>query len=384
MEKPKKILIVAGEPSGDLHAANLVKAIKETGMSFSFFGIGGEKLQNQGVDLYYDLTKVAVVGFFEVLKNIKKFRRIFKGILKETEKNRPDAAILVDYPGFNLRLAKELKKKDIPVIYYISPQIWAWGKNRIKQIRQNVDRMIVLFSFEEALYRKSDVPVSFVGHPLLDVVKPSLEREEFLKNLGLDPKKLTVALLPGSREKEVKTLLPVMLETAEIINGNFAKRIQFVILRSPSVKEEIFIKAAANTRDLTLKTVSGMAYEGIASSDFALVCSGTATLETGILATPMAILYKVNFLTWLFIRSMIKIPYIGLVNVVKGRKIVEEFIQFDCRAKKIADYVIPVLHDEEKRNRLKSELLSIRDSLGESGATRRASATVVDFLRNLP
>jgi lipid-A-disaccharide synthase len=175
-----------------------------------------------------------------------------------------------------------------------------------------------------------------------------------------------------------------MLETAEIINGNFAKRIQFVILRSPSVKEEIFIKAAANTRDLTLKTVSGMAYEGIASSDFALVCSGTATLETGILTTPMAILYKVNFLTWLFIRSMIKIPYIGLVNVVKERKVVEEFIQFDCQPKKIADYVIPVLHDEDKRTRLRSDLLSIRDSLGEPGATRRAAATVVDFLRNLP
>jgi lipid-A-disaccharide synthase len=383
MEKTKKILIVAGEPSGDLHAANLVKAIKETGKGFSFFGLGGEKLKSQGVDLYYDLTKVAVVGFFEVLKNICKFKKIFNGILKEAEKNKPDAALLVDYPGFNLRLAKELKKRSIPVIYYISPQVWAWGKNRIRQIRENVDRMIVLFSFEEELYRKSGVPVSFVGHPLLDVVRPSLEREEFLKKSGLDPKKLTVALLPGSREKEVRVLLPVMLETAGIINGYFQNRIQFLILRSPSVKVEIFQKAIATHTDLPLKTVSGMAYEGIASSDFAFVCSGTATLETGILATPMAILYKVNFLTWLFIRSMIKIPYIGLVNVVKGRKIVEEFIQFDCRPKKIADYAIPVLHDEEKRTRLKSDLLSIKNSLGESGACRRAAEVVVDFLRHI-
>jgi lipid-A-disaccharide synthase len=243
--------------------------------------------------------------------------------------------------------------------------------------------MIVLFSFEEELYRKSGVAVSFVGHPLLDVVKPSLGREEFLKKSGLDPKKLTVALLPGSREKEVKTLLPVMLETADMINGYFQNRIQFLILRSASVKEDIFQNATARHAGLPLKRVSGMTYEGIASSDFAFVCSGTATLETGILATPMAILYKVNFLTWLFIRSMIKIPYIGLVNVVKGGKVVEEFIQFDCRPKKIADYVIPLLHAVDKRTRLKSDLLSIKNSLGDPGACRRAAEVVADFLRHI-
>jgi lipid-A-disaccharide synthase len=383
MEKPKKILIVAGEASGDQHAANLLKSIKEIYPAVTFFGLGGKKLKNEGVDLYYDLTSLAVVGFFEVLKNLMEFRRIFNGLLKEVDKNKPDLAILVDYPGFNLRLAQALHKRNIPVIYYISPQIWAWGSNRIETIKSNVSKMIVFFGFEEKLYKERGIDAAFVGHPSVDFVKPEFSKKEVFLKCGLDPGKITLALLPGSREREVKTLLPVMLKASKIINEYFLGRIQFLILSSPTVKKAVFYEACKGYK-LPLKTVSDMTYDGISSSDFALVCSGTATLETGILGIPMAILYKVSFLTWAYIRAVIKIPYIGLVNVVKGRKLFEEFIQFDCRPDKIADYVIPILQDKDKLSSLKLELLSIRRCLGEPGANRRAASIVVDFLKKLP
>jgi lipid-A-disaccharide synthase len=240
--------------------------------------------------------------------------------------------------------------------------------------------MIVLFPFEEALYQKHGVNVSLVGHPSLDFVRTQLGKKEFSAQAALDSAKITVGLLPGSREKEVKTLLPIMLESAKIINEYFLGRIQFLILRSPTVKEEIFRKCCAGYR-LPLKIISGLTYDGIAASDFCLVCSGSATLETAILSTPMAILYKVNFLTWLFIRAMIKIPHIGLVNVVKGKKIAEEFIQFDAKPEKICDYVIPILQDRDKLSRLKLELLSIKQLLGQPGASQRAARIIVEFLK---
>ena len=241
--------------------------------------------------------------------------------------------------------------------------------------------MIVFFNFEAELYKKHNVPVSFVGNPLLDNVKTAISRKELLRKAELKTDLLTISLLPGSREKEVKTLLPVMLECAKIINGYLLGRVQFLILRSPSVKEEIFPKSLKGY-DLPIKIISGLTYDGLAASDFSLVCSGTATLETAILATPMVILYKVNFLTWIFIRMMIKIPNIGLVNVVKGRKIAEEFIQFDAEPEKICDYVIPLLQDKDKLCRLKLELLSIKLLLGEPGASIRAAEIIVNLLKN--
>lgn len=381
MENPKKVLIVAGEASGDLHAANLVEAIKKNYPPVSFFGLGGPKMKKQGVQLPDDLTKFAVVGFWEVLKNLFKFKKIFRDILIVAERQKPDLAILVDYPGFNLRLANELHKRKIPVVYYISPQIWAWGTKRIYLIKKVIKRMLVFFDFEERLYKTHGIPVTFVGNPLLDTVKISFSREETLFNAGLKPEKLTVCLLPGSREKEVKTLLPVMLKSARIINSYLSGKVQFLILRSLNLKEEIFLKIL-KSYDLPVKTLAGQTYDGIAASDFALVCSGTATLETAILATPMAILYKVNLLTWLFIRAMIKIPYIGLVNVVRGRKIAEEFIQFDAEAEKICDYVIPLLRNKDNLARLKLELMGIKGLLGQPGANLRAALAVADLLKN--
>lgn len=379
MEKIKNILIVAGEASGDLHASNLVKEIKNIYPQIKIFGLGGKKLKQQEVNLYFEIVDLAVVGFFEVLKNLKKIKKIFRGLIKEIDRIKPDLAILVDYPGFNLRLARELKKRDILIIYYISPQVWAWGKTRIKTIKKLIERMIVVFKFEEELYKKHNIPVSFVGHPLLDIVKPRVSKEELFNKLGLDLKNLTIALLPGSREKEVKTLLPIMLKTAELIYKYWGKSIQFLILRSSTVKEDIFNNIISHY-ELPIHLLCDKTYDGVAASDFALVASGTATLETAILGTPMVILYRVSFLTWVYLKMIIKIPYIGLVNVVKQEKFIEEFIQYNAKPKRIADYIVTTLRDKQGLNKIKQGLSYVTSILGERGASFRAAQIIVDFL----
>ena len=380
METEKNILIVAGEASGDLHAASLVHAIKESYPGLNFFGLGGKRLKLEGVDLYCDLVELAVVGFWEVLKNLKKFRSIFYGLLQETDKVKPDLAILVDYPGFNLRLAKELKKRGTPIIYYISPQVWAWGAGRIKAIKQLVERMIVILNFEEPLYKNEGIPVSFVGHPLLDTVKLQMDKAALFKKMGLDLNSRGIALLPGSREKEVKKILPVMLETAGIIRKSLDENICFLILQAETVKQEIFDEILAKYT-LQVKVVPEMTYEGIAASDYCMVASGTATLETAILGTPMVILYKVSFLTWLYLKMVIKVPFIGLVNLMRGEKFIAEFVQYHARPRRIARHIINDLKDPQKLKRIKQQLAEVKATLGEPGASRRAAEIVIQHLK---
>ncbi|MCG2706506.1 MAG: lipid-A-disaccharide synthase [Candidatus Omnitrophica bacterium] len=380
MEKIKNILIVAGEASGDLHASCLVEAIKDIDPAINFFGLGGKRLKQAGVNLYFDLVSLAVIGFSEVLRNLKKFKEIFHGLLKEVDRIKPNLAILVDYPGFNLRLAGELKKRGIPIIYYISPQVWAWHKKRIMIIKRLVEHMIVIFKFEEALYKKHGIPVSFLGHPLLDIVKPCLSKEELFNRLGFNLENLTIALLPGSRKKEVNTLLPIMLKTAGLIQESLGDNIQFLILKSSATKEAIFNKIIARYKKLSIRLLSDMTYEGLAASNFALVASGTATLETAILGVPMAILYKVSFLTWAYLKMLIKIPYIGMVNIIANQSLVPEFIQYDARPKRIASFVKTILTNPRELNRVTGLLCGVKRQLGEKGASQRAAEVIINFL----
>ncbi len=363
----KKILIVAGEASSDLHAANLVKEIRAFMPGVEFFGLGGAKMERQGVRLYANIVDLAVVGFVEVLKNIRKFKAIFNQLLREVDKLNPNLAILIDYPGFNLRLAAELKKRNIPIVYYISPQVWAWGRNRINLIKRLIKRMIVIFKFEEELYKGKGVPVSFVGHPFLDNVASG-------STLNLPTGRTTFALLPGSREMEVKRLLPLMLESAKIIREKIPNS-QFLILRSSTVGEELFNRILTNYQ-LPVYIFNDKTYEGLASSDFALVASGSATLESAILEKPFVIIYKVSWLSWLCLRAVIQIPYIGLVNIVAGRRIIEEFIQYQARPKRIANYIIETLSNPRKMTALKNELSRVKLLLGEKGASKRAAGII--------
>ena len=372
-------MIVAGEASGDQHAASLVREIKARSADVSFWGLGGDRLRREGVDVRADLVSMAVIGFIEIFKHLKTIRAIYKQLISDIDRDKPELAILVDYPGFNLHLAKDLKKRSIPVIYYISPQIWAWGKGRIKTIQKTVSRMIVFFPFEEALYRRYGVPVSFAGHPCVEHVRPGGTVEEFRRSFSLDASKRTVSLLPGSRSKEVKQLLPVMLKAASIIRKKYAAPVQFLVLAAPSVPMDL-IKSIVDLHKVQVTIVDNRTYDGIAASDFSLVCSGTATLETAILGTPMIIIYKVSFLTWLYMRILIKIPYIGLVNIVAGRKIAEEFIQFDAVAQRIAQYAVSVIADEGKLSGMRQELKTVKEALGSVGASGRAAEAVLERL----
>lgn len=380
---PKKILIIAGEASGDLHASELLVELKKQYPGLYAFGLGGEKLKNAGADIMMDLTKLAVVGFFEILRNYWKFRRIFYDILKKTDAVKPDAAILVDYPGFNLKLAAELKKRDIRVIYFISPQVWAWGKKRVDFIRSHIDLMLVLFKFEEILYGGSadnGFRVKCVGHPLLDAIRPTKTPQQLMDEFGLRRTGRTIALLPGSRMREVTQLLPVMLRSAQAI---FRKepQAQFLICRAPTIPRQI-IKDLIEATDIDFpyKVMENETYNGLEASDFAIVASGTATLETAILNKPMVIVYKVSLLTWLLAKLLIKIPYIGLVNVVAGEKIVPELVQFDATPKKIAAAVLAILGDKQKMEKIHAELYALKNTLGIPGACRRAAEEISKFL----
>ena len=367
----KRILIVAGEASSDLHAANLVKEIKALLPELEFFGLGGSKMEKQGVKLLVNIVDLAVVGFLEVLKNIRKFKAIFNQLLQEVDKLNPQLAVLIDYPGFNLRLASELKKRNIPIVYYISPQIWAWGRNRINIIKGLIRQMIVIFKFEEEFYKKEGIPVSFVGHPFLDTVRTE-------STLNLPPEKTTLALLPGSREIEVQRLLPLMLESAKIIWEKIPES-QFLILRSSTVKKELFDQILTKYK-LPVFIFNDKTYQGLASSDFALIASGSATLESAILEKPFVIIYKISWFSWLCLRAIIRIPYIGLVNIVAGRKIIEEFIQYRTQPKRIANYIIKTLNNPQKITSIKNELSRVKLLLGEKGARKRAAGIIAGLL----
>jgi len=374
----KKVLIIAGEVSGDMHGANLVTALKKKTNDIEFFGLGGKKMEDAGVRLYYNLVDIAVLGLFEVLKKYRTFRKIFDDIVKKLDEEKFDCVILIDYPGFNLRFAKYVKKKGIPLLYYISPQVWAWGKGRIRAIKTLINKIVVLFKFEEELYSAKGLNAEFVGHPLLDLVKPAITKEESYGAFGLKKNKKTVVFFPGSREFEVRALLPIMIKAAELIKRDYPA-VQFLMVRLPSLKKDIFDNILKGAEP-EIKLIEGRSYDAIEASDLMIIKSGTGTLEATILARPMIIAYKASFLTYIFTRLVIRLPYIGLVNVIAGKKVVPEFLQYNARAGLIAKEAISILSDSSKADEMKKQLRGIKKRLGEPGANERAAGTVLKFL----
>ncbi len=374
------IMVVAGEASGDQHAAHLIHEIKKYRPDIQFSGLGGENLAKEGVEIFHYLTDVAVVGFVEVLRHFSFFRQVFHEFLEKAQEQRPRAVILVDYPGFNLRLAKALKKMGIKVIYYISPQVWAWKESRIRQIKKTVDKMLVFFPFEEKLYQTYNQEVECVGHPLIDAISISLPKEEFLKTVGLRPDRITIGLLPGSRLNEIQRLLPLMLETARILSQKHPP-LQFLLIKAPTIPSE---SIASITKDynLPLKVVERTDYNSLNACDTCLVTSGTATLETAILEKPMVVVYKTSFLTWLLAKLLIKIPYIGLVNVVAGRQIVPECIQFKASPPLIAKQLENIFTNELLIASMRKDLKEVKEKLGAGGASQRAAKSIIDFIEN--
>lgn len=377
----KRIFIVAGETSGDRQAANLVQAIKQIRPDVQFTGLGGKYMQAAGVNLTRDITDLAVVGFFEVLRNLGKFKEIFSQTVSSIKEMKPACCILVDYPGFNLELAREIKKIGIPVVYYISPQVWAWHKSRVKLIKKYVDKMIVLFEFEKEFYKQFNIEAEFVGHPLLDSARTPSPLS--LKDINLSEEKITIALLPGSRKKEIRLLLPIMLESAQVIS-KADKRFQFLFIKANSADGDTELDAILDKfKKLPLATVGEeKIYQALDFADFAIVASGTATLETALMSKPMIIIYKLNLISWLLAKLLIKIPYIGLVNVVAQEKIVPELIQFEARPKKIANLCLEILANNEEYENMCFKLQELKKKLGAPGASQRAAKIVADLIKS--
>ncbi len=317
------------------------------------------------------------MGLSDALKKLPEFFSLKKLIMQKIKKDRPDAVILVDFSGFNLRLVKEIGK-DIPAIYYISPQLWASRPGRIKTIKEHIAKMIVLFKFEVEFYKKYGVDAEFAGHPLLDIVKPSMKKKDFLNKLAFSDSKTTIALLPGSRKQEIKHILPAMLAASLLIHKNIPDT-QFVIAKSPHVDLNIYNRKLQGL-GLEIKIIEGYTYDCMNIADFCLVCSGTATLETAIMQKPLAVIYKTNLLNYLLYKPQIKIPYIGMVNIVAGKKIVPEFIQSRANAKEISEETIRILKNPAEITRIKSDLAQINSSLGEKGASQRAARIIVNYL----
>ena len=336
-------------------------------------------MARKGMELIYDLTKEAALGLGDVLKKYFTFRSIFYRALKEVKAFQPDVIILVDYPGFNLRFAKKINKR-FPIIYYISPQIWAWAEHRIHIIQKEVDHMIVFFDFERELYERAKIPVTWIGHPLVDLAKPSKKRDELRKDWtnGTDTK--LVGLLPGSRETEVKRILPEMLKAADLIYKQDPS-LKFLLSQSPTLPSLLYeqiIKKSNITFDL--KMAANRSFDVMHASDFSMVSSGTATLEAALAGQPFIILYKTARSTFFLGRKLIRIPYIGLANVVAGKKIVPEFLQDEIHPETIAQEAVYLLHHDDLKEKMISDLKEVQTKLGAPGAFTRAADAVMKSL----
>jgi len=374
----KNVLIVAGEPSGDLHASNLVKDLKSLDPELQFFGVGGNLMKGRGVDILFDMTGLALIGLVEVWKKIITVGRVYKGLLKRIDSENVDLAILVDYPGFNLRLAVELKKRSIPVVYYISPQVWAWAPGRIGIIRNCVKKIVVFFKFEEELYKKHGIDAECVGHPLVDTVKVTAPRDGVRQKYGLLKEKAVIALLPGSRKQEVRTLLKVMARAARLINKKLGNS-QFIVAKHPDLPLEIYEDAVRDS-PLDIKIAEDDTYNLLGASDFAIVASGTATLETAMIGTPFLIAYKVNLFTYIVYKLVTKTRFVGLVNIISGGPVVPELLQFNATPEKIAQKTIEILSDKKRLAAMREEFVRIRSGLGEPGASLRAANSILPLL----
>ncbi|MFH1189251.1 MAG: lipid-A-disaccharide synthase [Candidatus Omnitrophota bacterium] len=374
----KKILIVSGEPSGDLYASNLIKDLKSLDPTLQFYGIGGELSKRAGADIIFDITKLALIGVVEVLRHIFVVKRAYDTIISKVGRDRPDVAILVDYPGFNLKLAADLAKRNIPVVYYISPQVWAWGRKRVHAIKKYVKKMLVFFKFEEELYREYGVDAEFVGHPLVDMVKVTASKEEVYKRYSLSGGDRTIAILPGSRELEIKMLLPIIAEAAELMSGKTGN-VQFIISKHPHLDISLY-EACLKGRSFNYKLVEGDVHNIVGAADFAIVASGTATLETGMLGTPLMVVYKTAFITSIFYYCVVKLRFLGLINIVAGKEVAPELLQYKVTPENITAKAIEMLSDPAKLANARKELAKVKASLGSGGASMRAARAVIQLL----
>jgi lipid-A-disaccharide synthase len=367
-----EILISAGEASSDMYAARLATALRaRTGARL--FGMGGKRMAEAGVDLIADYHQVAVVGISEVLHKIPTVVGVQRKIAAEAVRRRAALAILVDSPGTHLGVARRLKNNGIRVGYFIGPQVWAWRPGRVRVVKRLVERMVVIFPFEEAIYREAGVPVDFVGHPLVDVVKASMSRAEFAARHGLDAGRPIVTLLPGSRRSEIERHYPLIMEACERLSGELRTRgsIQFVLAAAPALGAELFAPYARPGVSVT--RVEGATYDALSAADCAIVASGTATVEAALLGTPMVVVYRVSPTSAFVLKRMVRSPFIAMVNLIAGRRVVPELIQDQFTSEAVVEEVRKLLGSPAAREEMKAGLAEVRTKLGPGGAIERAA-----------
>jgi lipid-A-disaccharide synthase len=372
-------MIIAGEASGDLYGARLVLAMKRSAPDLNFFGLGGREMEEVGVTVLFKLSAMAVVGMTEILPRMGYILRALRELKKALRSSPPDLLILIDYPGFNLNLAKKARALGIPVLYYIPPQVWAWWRGRVRKIARRVDRVAVILPFEEEFYQRFGLPVEYVGHPLMDLPLPGGSKKRIREGLGISHEKGPIlGLLPGSRAEEVVKMMPAMIGAAEIIS-RYYPRLHCVLPLASTVREDVVKPYVENaTIDVTIGRSDTRGLLKIA--DVALVASGTATLEAAIMETPMIVTYKVSGLSYILGRFLAKVSHIGLVNLIAGRTIVPELIQGEATALRLAEEALAILKNNGLRAEMKRQLRSIREQLGQGDASRKTASIAGEMM----
>ncbi len=377
-EKSKnKLMIISGEVSGDLIGASLIKELKELDENIAICGIGGDKMQAEGMELIYHINKMAFLGFTEVIKHLPFIKKVQTDLLAIVKKREIKNVVLIDYPGFNLNTAKKFKKNGMKIIYYISPQLWAWGSGRMKKIKRLVNKMLVVFPFEEKLYKSNNVDVEFVGHPLVERINEYqfLRKEDLYSKFNIDGSKELLLLMPGSRKHEVEKLFPQIINAAGKLADEF--NLQIVIACSSIIDENLYYQLRGQPE---FKVITGYTYDLMKYAKFGIVKSGTSTLEAGYFALPMIIVYKISGLTYLIVKKLIKVSKIGMVNILLEDNVVPELIQNDVSERKIYITGKKILSDKEYYNSVKEKLNKVKHKLGNEGASARAAKHIYELM----
>lgn len=379
---PIPLLLSAGEASGDMYAARLATALKQR-LDVALFGMGGPQMRAAGVEIITDYSEVSVVGITEVLKRLPSLRRAMERLVTEAERRRPTLAILTDFPGFHLRLARKLRSKGIRNVYYICPQFWAWRPWRVNLVRRRFALALCIFPFEERFYADAGVPVKFIGHPLVGNVKPTVTREEFCKKYGLIEGHTTITILPGSRRGEIAHHVPILFQALEQIRSAFGGKLEIVLAAAPGLDLEKL--KAMFPAEWQVKFVEHDTYNAVAAADLAIVSSGTATVETALLGKPMVVVYRLSPLTARLAKPLVRTKYFSMVNLIAGRAVVPELIQDDFTPQRVAEEAAKLLSPSEESKRRVEEmcrgLAQVRELLGPPGAVERAADAIAALLQ---
>lgn len=381
MPAKQHIMILAGEASGDAHGAELSDHIWKLNPHIRISGMGSIEMKNVGVEVFFDSSIIAVMGLVEVLKHWGDIKRAMAIVKQQLDETRPDILVLVDYPEFNLKMARHARTLGIKVLFYISPQVWAWRPKRIHKIGRLIDHMAVIFKFEKAYYERANIPVSFVGHPLVDKVKSTHSGNQVRQHLGLGLDVPVIGLFPGSRNSEIDRLLPLMLETAKQMVQT-KPQLRFVLPVASALNFDA-IKRQCDESQLDIRLTREDIYDSIVCCDSIISCSGTVTLEIALLGVPMCIVYKMSWLTYAIMSRLITIPHVGLVNIVASKLVVQEFLQNEATVDNISQEIFKIIDDQVYREQIKKDLLKVRENLGEGDGSGKMAKLVLSFLASM-